>query len=216
AGLDLLRQAGADVSGDLVKIPPSLVEQSLKSAPNSFNLYFRGSDKVALKLDGQHVYFGPGSDTFRYLDPRSGQRRDFTLADIADTIRLCDALPEIGFVMSIGVPRDVPTNLYFRYQCATMLRNTTKPLVVVCNDLADMEAIAHMAAATMGGMDKLAQTPNILLYSEPTTPLQHSLEAVEKLLFCAEYRIPVTHSPAPMIGGTAPSTIAGAVALGNA
>ncbi|MCP4932820.1 MAG: hypothetical protein GY927_01140, partial [bacterium] len=145
AGLDLLRQAGADVSGDLVKIPPSLVEQSLKSAPNSFNLYYRGSDKVALKLDGQHVYFGPGSDTFRYLDPRSGQRRNFTLADIADTIRLCDALPEIGFVMSIGVPRDVPTNLYFRYQCATMLRNTTKPLVVVCTDLADMEAIAHMA-----------------------------------------------------------------------
>ena len=169
-----------------------------------------------MKLDGQHIYFGPGSDTFRYLDPRSGKRRDFTLADIADTMRLCDALPEIGFVMSIGVPRDVPTDLYFRYQYATMLKHTTKPMVVVCNDLADMEAIAGMAAATMGGMDKLSQYPNILLYSEPTTPLQHSLEAVEKLLFCAKHSIPVTHSPAPMMGGTAPITIAGAVALGNA
>ncbi|MCP4360045.1 MAG: trimethylamine methyltransferase [Chloroflexi bacterium] len=214
--LDLLHQGGVVVDGDLVKIPPSLVEWALASAPSSFNLYYRGSEKVALKLDGQHIYFGPGSDTFRYLDPRSGQRRDFTLADIADTIRLCDALPEISFVMSVGVPRDVPTNLYFRYQYATMLKHTIKPMVVVCNDLADMKAIAGMAAATMGGMDKLSQYPNILLYSEPTTPLQHSLEAIEKLLFCADHSIPVTHSPAPMIGGTAPSTIAGAVALGNA
>ncbi|MFQ5400580.1 MAG: trimethylamine methyltransferase family protein [Anaerolineae bacterium] len=214
--LDLLRQGGAAVTGDLVKIPPSLVEWALASAPGSFNLYYRGSDEVAVKLDGRHIYFGPGSDTFRYLDPRSGKRRDFTLADIADTMRLCDALPEIGFVMSIGVPRDVPADLYFRYQYATMLKYTTKPMVIVCNDLADMEAIAGMAAATMGGMDKLSQYPNILLYSEPTTPLQHSLEAAEKLLFCAAHSIPVTHSPAPMIGGTAPSTIAGAVALGNA
>jgi trimethylamine--corrinoid protein Co-methyltransferase len=65
-------------------------------------------------------------------------------------------------------------------------------------------------------MDRLAQFPNILLYSEPSTPLQHSREATEKLLYCAEHAIPVTHSPAPMMGGTAPITLAGAVALGNA
>jgi trimethylamine--corrinoid protein Co-methyltransferase len=97
-----------------------------------------------------------------------------------------------------------------------MLRHTTKPIVFVCHDRADIEAIVAMAAAAAGGMDKLSTYPNLLLYSEPITPLQHSLEATEKLLFCAEHRIPVTHSPAPMMGGTAPVTIAGAVALGNA
>jgi trimethylamine--corrinoid protein Co-methyltransferase len=97
-----------------------------------------------------------------------------------------------------------------------MLRHTTKPLVFVCDDLADIEAIAAIAAAAAGGMDQLSQYPTLLLYSEPTTPLQHSLTATEKLLFCAQHRIPVTHSPAPMMGGTAPVTIAGAVALGNA
>jgi trimethylamine--corrinoid protein Co-methyltransferase len=97
-----------------------------------------------------------------------------------------------------------------------MLRNTSKPIVVVCDTKADMEAITAMAAAAAGGMDKLVQYPNILLYSEPSTPLQHSLEATEKLLFCAQHKIPITHSPAPMMGGTAPVTIASAVALGNA
>lgn len=216
AGRKLLQEAGAVVTDELVKIPPSLVEAALASAPSGFNLYKRGSEEVALKLDGQEVYFGPGSDTLRYLDPRSGQRRDFKLKDIADCMRLCDALPEIGFVMSVGIPRDVPTERYFLDQFATMLRYTTKPIVFVCDGLADIEAIAAMAAAVAGGLDRLSQHPTLLLYSEPTTPLQHSQEATEKLLFCAEHAIPVTHSPAPMMGGTAPVTVAGAVTLGNA
>jgi trimethylamine--corrinoid protein Co-methyltransferase len=216
AGRDLLQAAGAVMIGDLIKISPSLVEWALASAPRFFNLYRRGSDQVALQLDGNRVYFGPGSDTLRYLDPRSGQRRGFKLTDIADCIRLCDALPEIGFVMSVGVPVDAPSERTYLYQFATMVRNTTKPVVFVCDDLADIQAIGEMAAAVAGGMDKLTQYPNILLYSEPTTPLQHSLEATEKLLYCAEYAIPITHSPAPMMGGTAPVTIPGAVALGMA
>jgi trimethylamine--corrinoid protein Co-methyltransferase len=131
-------------------------------------------------------------------------------------MHVCDALPEIGFVMSVGVPRDVPTEGYYRHQFATMIQNTTKPIVVVCDGREDIEAIANMAAAAAGGMDKLSQHPTFLVYSEPTTPLQHSLEATDKLLFCAQHKIPITHSPAPMMGGTAPITIAGAVVLGNA
>jgi trimethylamine--corrinoid protein Co-methyltransferase len=215
-GLSLLRQGGAVVDDDRVKIPSSMVDRALASTPSSFSLYRRGTENVAVKLDGQEVFFGTGSDTFRYLDPRSGERRDFRLTDLVECYRLCDALAEIGFVMSVGVPRDVPPDRYFRHQFAAMLRNTTKPIVVVCDGRDDMQAITAMAAAAAGGSDRLSQYPNILLYSEPTTPLQHSLEATEKLLFCAEHSVPVTHSPAPMIGGTAPITIAGAVALGNA
>jgi len=215
-GLKLLREAGAAIDGELVKMPPALVEWALGAVPHAFNLYKRGAEEVALKMDGDEVYFGPGSDTLRYLDPRSGQRRDFQVKDVADCIRLCDALPEIGFVMSVGIPRDVPTETYFRHQFATMIRNTTKPVVFVCNDLADIEAIGAVAAAVAGGMEALSRCPNILLYSEPTTPLSHALEAVDKLLYCAEHSIPVTHSPAPMMGGTAPVTLAGSVALGNA
>jgi trimethylamine---corrinoid protein Co-methyltransferase len=216
AGLDLLRQAGAMVVAEVAKIPPALVDWALTAVPGPFNLHKRGSDDVALTLDGQHVYFGPGSDTLHYLDPRSGCRRDYYLADVADCARLCDALPEIGFVMSMGVPRDVPADFYFRHQFAAMLRHTTKPIVLVCDTVSNLEAIAAMAAAAAGGEERLSRYPNILLYSEPSSPLQHSLEATEKLLFCAQHAIPVTHSPAPMMGGTAPVTIAGAVALGNA
>jgi trimethylamine--corrinoid protein Co-methyltransferase len=208
AARELLRDAGAVLDGDLARIPPSLVEWALASAPEKFNLYQRGSQEVALRLDGEQIYFGPGSDTLHYLDPHTGERRDFKLADVGDCIRVCDALPEIGFVMSVGVPSDVPSEKSYRYQFASMIRNTTKPIVFVCDDLEDIQAIAKMAAAVAGGWENLSRYPNILLYSEPSTPLQHSREAADKLLFCAEHAIPVTHSPAPMMGGTAPVTMA--------
>ena len=71
----LLQKAGAAVTENLVKISPSLVEWALASVPGEFNLYRRGSEEIAIVLDGRSCYFGPGSDTFRYLDPRSGERR---------------------------------------------------------------------------------------------------------------------------------------------
>jgi trimethylamine--corrinoid protein Co-methyltransferase len=216
SAVQLLHGAGGWVEGDLVRIPPSLIEWALTTVPGSFNLYKRGSREVAIKLDGEGVYFGPGSDTLHYLDPHLGERRTFLLKDIADCSRLVDALPELDFMMSLGVPRDVPGETYFRHQFVAMVSHTLKPIVIVCNTLADLEAITAMARVIAGGRKELAQFPNILLYSEPSSPLQHSFDATEKLLYCAEQRIPITHSPAPMMGGTAPVTVAGAVALGNA
>jgi trimethylamine--corrinoid protein Co-methyltransferase len=86
----------------------------------------------------------------------------------------------------------------------------------VCDDRADCEAIAAMAAAAAGGMKQLRLNPTLLLYSEPSTPLKHSETATGKLLYMAEQALPIVHSPAPMMGGTAPVTLAGGLALGNA
>jgi trimethylamine--corrinoid protein Co-methyltransferase len=73
-----------------------------------------------------------------------------------------------------------------------------------------------MAAAAAGGLDTLRLNPTLLLYSEPSTPLKHSETATGKLLYMAEQALPIVHSPAPMMGGTAPVTLAGGLALGNA
>ena len=53
--LTLLQKAGADISGNLVKFPSSLVEWALAAVPNQFNLYQRGSEEVTIRLDGRSV-----------------------------------------------------------------------------------------------------------------------------------------------------------------
>ncbi|MCS7259526.1 MAG: trimethylamine methyltransferase family protein [Anaerolineae bacterium] len=222
--LRLLKDAGAYVCDtNLVKIPAALVEWALQQAPSYIGLCARGSDQVVASLAGRNVSFGPGSDCPNYLDPRTGQKRRFTTQDVIDCIRLVDALPQLSFVMSMGIPSDIPAretggarpNTY-RHQFALMLEHTVKPIVFVCDDRADCEAITAMAAAAAGGLERLQINPTLLLYSEPTSPLQHSRTATEKLLFMAEHRLPVVHSPAPMMGGTAPASLAGGLVLGTA
>ncbi len=219
--LSLLKGAGAYTSDEnLVKIPADLVEWALRQAPSRIGLCARGSDQLLVPLEGRHVSFGPGSDCPNYLDPRTGQKRRFAAADVVDCVRLVDALPQLSFVMSMGIPSDVEPagrrgNVY-RHQFALMLEHTVKPIVFVCDDRADCEAITAMAAAAAGGLDRLQINPTLVLYSEPTTPLQHSRTATEKLLWMAHNRLPVVHSPAPMMGGTAPATLAGGLVLGTA
>jgi trimethylamine--corrinoid protein Co-methyltransferase len=215
--LVLLKDAGASISDDnLVKMPASLVEWALKQAPSRIALCARGTDKVVVPLEGREVSFGPGSDCPNYLDPRSGASRRFTNRDVIDCIHVVDALPELSFVMSMGIPSDLETANAYRQQFALMLEHTTKPVVFVCDDRADCESIVAMAVAVAGGADQLRLSPTLLLYSEPTTPLQHSRTATEKLLYMAEQGLPIVHSPAPMMGGTAPVTLAGGLVLGNA
>lgn len=215
--LALLRQTDALLEdGHRVRFPPGLVEWALQQAPSRIALCRRGSSQVQAALEGREVSFGPGSDCPNYLDPRTGQRRPFTTADLIDCIRLVDALPALDFCMSMGIPSELGTANAYRQQFALMLEHTSKPIVFVCDDRADCEAIAAMAAAAAGGTEQLRLNPTLLLYSEPSTPLMHSETATAKLLYMAEQGLPIVHSPAPMMGGTAPVTLAGGLALGNA
>jgi trimethylamine--corrinoid protein Co-methyltransferase len=215
--LALLRGADAVITDqNLVRFPPGLVEWALRQAPSRVALCRRGSDQVLVPLEGRQVSFGTGSDCPNYLDPRTGERRAFTTADLVDCIHVVDALPELSFCMSMGIPGDLGTANAYRQQFALMVEHTTKPIVFVCDDRADCEAIAAMAAAAAGGMEQLRLNPTLLLYSEPSTPLKHTMTATGKLLYMAEQSLPIVHSPAPMMGGTAPVTLAGGLALGNA
>ena len=56
----------------------------------------------------------------------------------------------------------------------------------------------------------------MIVYIEPITPLTHPKESLQKLLFCAERKIPLLYAPAPTRGSTAPVTSAGAFAVGVA
>ncbi|MGD8902522.1 MAG: trimethylamine methyltransferase family protein [Anaerolineae bacterium] len=215
--LELLRQTDAIITDDsLVKLPPGLVEWALRQAPSRVSLCRRGSSDLAAPLEGRSVNFGTGSDCPNYLDPRSGERRPFTMADMTACVHVVDALPELDFCMSMGIPSDLGRANAYRQQFALLLEHTTKPVVFVCDDSADCEAIAAMAAAVAGGMEQLRLNPTLLLYSEPSTPLKHTETATDKLLYMAEQALPIVHSPAPMMGGTAPVTLAGGLTLGNA
>lgn len=214
--LNLLKEAGVKVEdGNRVRIPPGLVEWALSIAPKRVVLCDRSGRRV-MPLERNNVFFGPGSDCPNILDHRTGERRRGTLRDIEEGIRLCDALPNIDFLMSICIASDIDQQVADRYQMRAMLMNSTKPILFVTTEFEGTVDAIKMAEAVAGGEEELRRNPICALYINVTSPLRHNTEALRKLLFMAGKGLPTTYTPVVLRGINGPVTPAGALALANA
>jgi trimethylamine--corrinoid protein Co-methyltransferase len=212
----LLQDAGAGVKEDRrIFIPGGLVEWAVRRAPSRVTIYDRNGNS-AMYLAGRNVYYGTGSDCPNLLDSFTGKRRQFLSKDVADAVRLVDALPYIDFTMSMGLAPDIASDRQYQHKYAIMLRNSTKPQVITAADRETLNDIADIAAVAVGGRDELSRKPVFVLYDEPTSPLIHIKEALEKLMFMAQNNLPTNYSPGIMAGGTSPVTMAGAIAQADA
>jgi len=214
--VDLLRKAGASVSdGNRVRIPPQLVDDAFETVPQEVVLYDRHGEP-AMHLGGRRAFFGTGSDCLNIIDHRTGERRKPVMEDIVEGITLCDALPNIDFVMSMFLPTDVSDAVTDRHQMQAMLSHTTKPIIYVTNDAAGCEDAVAMAEVVVGGAEALEEKPLAACYINVTTGLRHNEEALEKLLFLSERGLPAAYIPVALGGATAPITLAGNMAIWNA
>ncbi len=215
-GLSLLRSAGCTISEKRrVKIPSEIVEEAIKSAPSKIVIFNRDGEK-SMVLGGNNVYFGTGSDCVYTIDCRSKERRKTVRQDIADATLVSDYLPNIDFVMSLGIASDYPVKHSYIHAFQAMVENTKKPIVFTAADKNDCSTIIEIASAVVGSYDKLKQVPFIINFSEADSPLVHSEEAVGKLLLCAGKEIPVVYISGPASGATGPITLAGVLAQANA
>ena len=216
AALALLKKAGATVDGERVRMKARLVDQALKTAPKSIQMYNRAGEP-AMRLEGWESYFGTGSDCPSAIDPETGRHRASTKADVGRLARLCDQLGNIDFIMSMGIASDASRLTSYVHQFHAMACNTSKPILFTAHDADDMRDILGLAEIVIGGGSKeLEKHPRYVHYNEPVSPLQHTPQGTGKLLFCAEHRIPMIYIASPMMGATAPVTMAGCIALANA
>ncbi len=213
--LELLRDAGCEVDGDLVRVPRELVEQARSTAPAVVEVYDRDGEP-AMSLGRHNVYFGNGSAVTNVYDLETGEHRPTVLADGVMAARLIDALPNIDFIMSYAHPGDCDPHVALLASFRAMVENTTKPPVVVAENAGDLEAMWRVACEVRGGEEELRVKPYFVLYGEPTSALLHPQEALAKLVFCADKGIPGLYSTSPLAGGTAPITVAGHIAQGTA
>ena len=212
---EILKKAGCWVDGARVRIPPHLIDWAIRAAPSRVVLCDQNGNR-AMELEGRKGYYGTGSDTPFVIDAYTGKRRQAVLEDIANIAKLVDYLDNIDFLMCMGIASDVTESISDLYHFREMLYNTTKPIVYTAWDRSNLEAIVEMAEAVAGGAEALQRNPFMALYSEPISPLSHAKESCEKLLFLAKKGLPVVYTPAVMIGGTGPVTVAGSLVQANA
>jgi trimethylamine--corrinoid protein Co-methyltransferase len=211
--VQMLKRAGARVTdGNRVRVPPSLVEEALRTAPKAVTLYDRQGHPV-MPVGGQRCYYGPGSDCLNIIDHRSGERRRPVLKDLVEGVTLCDSLPHIDYVMSMVLPSDVDGTVADRYQMEALLSGTSKPIIFVTYETAGCRDAVEMAEAVRGDAKRLKDRPLIACYINAVSGLRHNKDALEKLLFLASRNLPALYIPASTAALSSPVTPAGSLAL---
>ncbi len=206
--LALLREAGAKVDGNRVRFAPTMIDAAIESAAHSWPLEGRG-EAAGLELKQGRTYFGTGSDCLFVRDRVDGERRRVNLADVQTMAHLADKLPNMDFVMSMGLPGDVDMAVDDLAPVAAMLRGTAKPLIIAPKDGDAVEPILEMAR--VAGNEK-----SVVIYSMPAPPLMHDADAITKVVECAKRNVPLVYASAPSMGSTSPWSVAATLVVGNA
>jgi trimethylamine--corrinoid protein Co-methyltransferase len=214
--LEMLTGAGCDISDrDRVIMPAKLIEEALPSAPKQFALFDQKGNQTMQVADGNY-YYGTGSDATFTIDLDSGERRRAVLKDVGNFARLVDGLENIDFAMSMSNPEDVPVEDIYIHAFSEMVKNTSKPILFIADSGRDIAEIYRIASLVAGSEETLQEKPFILNYSEAISPLRFPENVMEKLIFCAQKKIPICLPSGSNAGGGAPVTLAGAMALGIA
>ena len=210
----LVHGATEDQTGR-IRLTEAMVRAAIDSAPKNIPVHDRNGD-LAMDLGERRSYYGTGSDLWYQLDLQTGEQRPSVLEDAALAARTAQALPNIDFVMTYAHASDVAPERAYLAEVGQLVLNSTKPILHIAMDLPDLTAMHQMAVAVRGSEEEAARRPYMIHYAEPTSPLRHAQDGLNRLLFCADKNLPVVYSPAPLAGSSAPLTTAGHVAQGLA
>ncbi len=210
--LQIFKKHGAKVDGEIVRIPPSVVEEALHLVPHRFLMAGR-EERHDLHMEDKRVYLGTGGAALTVLDLETGEARPGMLQDIARIAKLVDALDHVHFYLRPCVPQDIPKEAMDINQFYAALANTTKNVMAAAQSVQSARDVIEMARMIAGGDETLVKRPFIsFVTSWMISPLHFATETTRVLLEVTKNRIPVALSSAPMAGSTSPVTLAGALA----
>jgi trimethylamine--corrinoid protein Co-methyltransferase len=97
----MLKQAGAVVKDESVRVPEHVVLACLNSAPKGWTVFNRDG-KRALEVEGRKSYYGTSTASPNTKDALTGEIHPTRVADIAIGAKVADALENIDWVMPMG------------------------------------------------------------------------------------------------------------------
>jgi trimethylamine:corrinoid methyltransferase-like protein len=205
-----------DRKTNVVRFPRDMVENALVQAPDAYILHARNPENN-LSLDGQHGYLSLDGTGLKVKDLETGLIRNSTCKDLAQAARLADFLPQISFLWPCVSAQDRPTKTQPLYELQALMNNSAKHIqaMTAVNPLT-AKGTVEMAAAVAGGKAALKKKPIISNFQSLISPLTSSAEGMEAALVFAEAGVPVGFVTMQIGCATAPATLAGNMALGNA
>lgn len=206
----LLEDAGAEVRGEVARLPPSLVRDALATVPHSFDLYDRDG-RPAVRYGAGVVQFDPGSSGVNVLDPVTGDHRPSRADDLVRLVRVAEMLPAYDAQSTAVVCGDIPAEIGDLYRLYLVLLGSSKPVVTGAFSPLGSAAMIDLLALDAGGRDALAARPRAVFDVCPSPPLTWTAFGARNLVDLARARVPAEMVSMPLAGGAAPVTLAGSI-----
>jgi trimethylamine--corrinoid protein Co-methyltransferase len=157
-----------------------------------------GGERLVVTSDGMATYM---------YDDLTGTRREGTSQDLADVMRLCDALDEIDTLWPSPNAADLDAVTAPLLMNAITLRSSTKHVQDEVRLPAMVEPMLAIYEAVAGA--PLAQRPLFSVTNCTVAPLQHDTEMTEAGLKLCRRGVPIFILPMPQAGTTGPTTVLG-------
>ncbi|MBW2660334.1 MAG: trimethylamine methyltransferase family protein, partial [Deltaproteobacteria bacterium] len=215
--MNCFEQGGAVVDRDtkIVKIPPYMVEDAIRSAPSKVVLYGR-DPKHDIVLESTRVYFTNFSEGVMVNDPFTGENRSPMKQDLIDSAKVIDYLPEIDFCEKALGAHDVSQETVPLHNAEAYLTNTTKHCAFGPGNGKFLNKIIKMGEAIAGGVKEFKQRPLVSFTTCPVSPLKLIADCCEIIMEAARNNVVCNILSMAMAGGTAPVTLAGTLVNHNA
>lgn len=214
---EFIAQGGATIDKEtsMVRIPPHMVEDAIRSAPSTILLAGRKPDNDYL-ISNKSVAFTNFGEGIKVIDPFTRKAHNSTKKDLADATRMCDAMENISvYERALGAD-DVPVEVQSIHNAEAIFNNTTKHCFIGAGCGYNVKKIIEMAAVIAGGKDNLRKRPIYTPLCCPNSPLSLNVDTTEIIIESARAGIPVNVLSMALSGGTGPVTLAGTLVVHNA
>ncbi|MEO8468808.1 MAG: trimethylamine methyltransferase family protein [Chloroflexota bacterium] len=216
--IDLLARAGAQVdrASRRVRLDPTMVEETIVSAPSEFRLHARNPARD-VAIGGRNVVFTSVGGPAFVTDLDRG-RRPGNVTDFVDYVRLISSLDVIH--MEAGGPLEptdlpVPTRHLEMYRILAANLDKTWQCLGFGRVPVD-DAIEVMALARGVGRETLVSEPSLMTIINSNSPLRLDGPMSDGLIEMAIHGQAVVATPFTLAGAMSPATIAGALTEQNA
>jgi len=213
----LLHDAGAitDKDNPVVKFPAALVEACLKRIPKSICLAGRDLGYDLTLSPGKPFVTRCSTGLTSVVDYRNGVYRDALLQDQKELAMLADALEHVNLAGSLTV-HDAPDKTADLHAVKTLLENQRKHFMSLTMGPKSMRYQIEMQLAVRGSREAIQARPLFHPIACLISPLYIPENDVEIMMIAGEYGLPIKLPVLPMLGASAPVSLAGTLALGNA
>jgi len=228
--IDLFQKAGAKISatdkGAYIRLPDSIIDQTLDSAPSKIVLGARNPDnRLILDAYEPRVRFVSGAETNIWLEVEfegttpKFTRRNGSIERLCRAAHLGDHLDNLdSFIRCVNIQdQEITEKNHDVNKYLASLNNITKHVQAGLTDLAALDDVIRMGEIIAGGQEAFKENPVLsFITCVIKSPLEVVSDTALKLIEIAKRRVPVVVSSSPMGGATAPFDEFGMVAQINA